>query len=319
MSNTAEKVETKAAEEETEAVEADVCCANCGIAEVDDIKLEECNGCDLVKYCRDECQKNHREQHEEECKNRKALLRDKRLFTQPDESHRGECPLCFLPLPLDPRKSMFWTCCSEVICMGCVFANYKSNGYDEAKAKKCPFCREPAADDDEEEHKRETERVKANDPAALRRMGGKCYKEGDKEGAFEYWTKAADLGDLDAHYDLGIMYKNGEGVEEDKEKMVYHYEKAAIGGHPIARYNLAAIEGRNGNAGRSAKHYIIAANLGDERSMKTLWAMFKKGDITKEDLNATLRTHQAALDGMKSEQRNYADYMQQKYGYDLQI
>jgi hypothetical protein len=26
--------------------EADICCANCGAAEVDDIKLEECNGCD---------------------------------------------------------------------------------------------------------------------------------------------------------------------------------------------------------------------------------------------------------------------------------
>ena len=58
--------------------EADVCCASCGIAEVDDIKLKECNGgCDLVKYCNDICSENHREQHDEECKKRKAELRDK--------------------------------------------------------------------------------------------------------------------------------------------------------------------------------------------------------------------------------------------------
>ena len=38
--------------------EADVCCAACGIKEVDDIKLKNCNACYLVKYCSVECQKN---------------------------------------------------------------------------------------------------------------------------------------------------------------------------------------------------------------------------------------------------------------------
>ena len=37
--------------------EADMCCASCGIAEVDDIRLNECNDCDLVRYCSDRCQK----------------------------------------------------------------------------------------------------------------------------------------------------------------------------------------------------------------------------------------------------------------------
>ena len=45
----------------------DKVCANCGIAEVDDIELEECDGCDLVKYCSDKCREEHREQHDEEC------------------------------------------------------------------------------------------------------------------------------------------------------------------------------------------------------------------------------------------------------------
>ena len=47
----------EAVEAEKEAVE--VCCANCGIAQVDDIKLKICDGgCDLVKYCSDRCQGN---------------------------------------------------------------------------------------------------------------------------------------------------------------------------------------------------------------------------------------------------------------------
>ena len=67
-------------------------CANCGAAEIDDIKLKIIcdDGCGLVKYCSDKCSEEHREEHEEECKTRRTLLHDRKLFTQPDETHRGE-------------------------------------------------------------------------------------------------------------------------------------------------------------------------------------------------------------------------------------
>ena len=303
---------------DTADIEADVCCANCGAAEIDDIKLEECNGCDLVKYCSDKCREEHREQHQEECKNRAKELHDKKLFTQPDETHLGECPLCFLPLPLDPEKSMFRTCCSESICMGCVFANFESNKHDKAKALRCPFCRTHSSMGGEETRKRLMKRVKANDPAAMKEMGLKClHEDGNYDAAFGYLTKAAELGDADARHRLGWMYGKGEGVEKDDEKAVYHYEIAAIGGHPDARHNLARIEDDNGNVERAVKHLIIAANLGDEELMKELWNKFKDGNITKEELDATLSTHQAALDAMKSEQREEADAFLRKHNYEL--
>ena len=64
------------------------CCASCGKADVDDVKLKKC-ACKLVRYCTVECQKNHRPQHKKVCKKRLAELRDDRLFTQPDESYLG--------------------------------------------------------------------------------------------------------------------------------------------------------------------------------------------------------------------------------------
>ena len=101
-------------------------CASCGIAEVDDIKLKGCDGgCDLVKYCSDACQENYKEHHEEECKKRKAENRDRDLFTQPDISHYGECPICCLPLSIDVSKSNMMSCCSKCICDGCNYANQK--------------------------------------------------------------------------------------------------------------------------------------------------------------------------------------------------
>lgn len=237
---------------------------------------------------------------------RVELHDDDTLFSQPDGTHLGECPICFLPLPINPEKSMLQTCCSSVICIGCVLANKMSNRHDEEKANRCPFCRE-VADNQEESDKRLMKRVKATDPAALSHMGWRCYKEGDYDSAFEYLAKAAEFGDLMAHNKLGMMYMNGRVVEKDDGKAVYHWEVAAIGGHPTARHNLGYYEEENGNVERAVKHYIIAANLGHEISMKALWEQYSSGNITKEDLNGTLRKHQAAIDGTKSEQREAAE------------
>jgi TPR repeat protein len=161
--------------------------------------------------------------------------------------------------------------------------------------------------DDEEFDKRMMKRVKANDPAAFCQMGAYRYNERDHGSAIEYWAKAAELGGVEAHYQLGYMYGDGKGVEKDEEKAVYHWEKAAIGGHPDARHILGCVEYDNGNMGRSVKHFIIAANLGNENSMKELWEHYAKENVTKEDLEATLRAHKAAIDEMKSPEREAAN------------
>jgi TPR repeat protein len=288
---------------EVKTEEADVCCASCGIAPVDDIKLKICDGgCDLVKYCSDRCQGNHRDQHEEDCKKRKAELHSKELFEQPDGTHLGECPICFLPLPIDLKKSTFCSGCCKLVCKGCVYAKFKSSGKEN-----CAFCREPPVVGDKKNEKRAMKRVKVNDPAALSQMGTRRYREGDYETAFEYFRKAAELGDSEAHYQLGIMYRKGEGVEEDEKKAIYHYEKAAIGGQPHARYNLACDEWKKNDIERSVKHFIIAAKLGLEQSMKQLWKQYSEGRITKQDLEDTLRCHKAAIDATKSVQREEAE------------
>jgi TPR repeat protein len=158
-----------------------------------------------------------------------------------------------------------------------------------------------------EADKNTMKRAKAHDPVALRQMAAIRYKvEGDSVRAFEYLTKAVEQGDADAHYDLSIMYDEGEGVEEDKKKVIYHAEQAAIGGHPIARYNLGCFEKNDGRIEREVKHFVIAANLGDDDSLKRLRECYKYGDVQKEDFAAVLRAHQAAVDATKSPQREAA-------------
>jgi hypothetical protein len=297
---------TKSEQLEGEGV-GDEVCASCGIAAIDDVKLKDCDGgCDLVKYCGDGCQINHREQHEDECKQRVDDIHDKQLFTQPDISHRGECPICCLPLPLEVRKSTFMSCCSKIICRGCDYTN-QIREREAGLERRCVYCREPAPNSDEEVDKRIMERIKKNDPAAMTQMGKKHNKEGEHDKALEYWAKAAELGDMQAHACLGELYYHEDGVEKDKEKAVYHLEKAAIGGHPGARILLADYEIENDRKERAAKHLMIAANLGCNDSLEFVKSFYVKGMCSKEDYAAALRGHQAAVNDTKSAEREKAE------------
>ena len=186
-----------------------LCCASCGIAEVDDIKLKNCDDCDLVRYCSDKCQRAHRLQHKHECKKRSAELRDEILFKQPESSYLGDCPICCLPLPLDPEKSVSYSCCSKVICNGCNFANVLRE-YKQKLNIRCPFCRHLYRKSEEENKRRRKKRFEANDPFALREVGRKHYEEGDYKRAFEYFTKAADLGDVEAQFKQQLCMRKGK-------------------------------------------------------------------------------------------------------------
>jgi hypothetical protein len=294
--------------EEKEAADM-MCCACCGKAEVDDVKLKICTACKLVKYCSVECQKNHRSQHKKACRKRAAEIRDDNLFTQPDESHLGECPICCLPLPLDRSKSIMNSCCCKFICIGCEYANRMRE--DEAGLEhKCAYCREPNPKTKEEADQNIMNRVKANDPEAISYVAKKRHSEGNYEGAFEYFTKAAALGDFDAHFNLSVLYRKGDGVEKDEKKELYHLEEAAIGGHPNARIYLGNHEARNVRFDRATKHHIIAAKLGYDKALEGLKKRFQMGLVSKEDYEAALRGHQAAVDATKSEQREKAEIMQ---------
>jgi len=285
------------------------CCASCGVAAGDDVKLKNCNACYLIKYCSIKCQKEHRPKHKRACKKRAAELHDEILFKQPESTHLGDCPICCLPLSLVESKSSLYSCCSKMICNGCVVANHISVAEKEEEIRKsCPFCRQPMSSTQKEADRKTMKRIEVNDPVALRQWGYKCFSEGDHRSAFEYWTRAAKLGDASAHYELSHSYKEGKGgVEKDEKLELYHLEQAAICGHPEARHNLGCAEGGNRRFDRSTKHLNIAATQGDDDSIKMLMEIFKGGFVSKENLAAALRGHQAAVDATKSPQREAAE------------
>ncbi len=293
-------------DDNNETLDASCCCASCGIAEIDDVKLVPCDGCDLVRYCGDECQRNHKLEHEEACKKRAAVLRDELLFKQPESSNLGDCPICSLPLPIDGAKSSIYTCCSKLICDGCRYANQKRE-IEMRLQPSCPFCREALPKTEEECKKLLKKRMEANDPCTITQEGILQYTKREYIIAFEHWKRAAELGDALAHHCLARLYHSGEGVEKDEGKEIHHLEEAAIGGHPEARYMLGSVEGSECNMERAVKHWFIAATQGYDKSIKELMDGFKKGFVSNEKLAAALRAHRAAVDATKSPQRKEAE------------
>eukprot|EP00986_Skeletonema_menzelii_P003492 scaffold1062_cov74-Skeletonema_menzelii.AAC.1 len=281
-----------------------MCCASCGIAG-GDVTLKKCTECHLVKYCSVKCQKEHGPKHKEECKKRVAELRDELLFQQPESSHDGDCPICCLPLSIEIKTSVLTSCCSKMICHGCDYANTKRE-FEGRLQRKCPFCRKVVPKTKEENNEQRMKRIEVNDPVAMCKMGSERYNEGDFKSAVEYLTRAAVLGNVQAHFQLSCLYREGKCVDKDEKRALHHAEQAAIGGHPLARHNLAFLEWKNGHYVRAAKHFIIAAKLGNDRSLESVKDLYKAGYVSKDDFAAALRGHQAAVDATKSPQREEA-------------
>ena len=284
-------------------------CANCGKGEENSIDLKACTACKLVKYCNRECQISHRPLHKKACKKRAAELHDEELFKEP--SPREDCPICFLPLPLDASKSVFKTCCGKLICKGCIFAMREEAHGRGGEVGLCAFCREPCSSSDEEDIRRMKKLMESDNADAFLNFAG-CYARGvsgmpqDWSKANELLLKAGELGCATAYSKLGNSYHDGRGVGVDKKKAIHYWELAAMTGDVNARHNLAAMEVQAGNYDRAFKHFLLAARAGDKTSLDKVKQGFMQGMVTKDEYANTLRANQNIQDEMKSEDRDKA-------------
>ena len=242
-----------------------------------------------------------------------SIQHDEELFKQPPLNE--ECPICMIPLPTLCSGWVYQTCCGKTICRGCFYGVEKRD-----KVKKCPFCRIPAPESEEELIERIKKRVEAGDADAIYNMGC-CYRNGDYglqkdvDKALELWHRAGELGNAAAYANIGYAYYNGNGVERDK-KMARHYDElSAIWGDVTARHNLGAAEDNACNVDRALKHYMIAAGGGRAESLTMIQKLYSNGLATKDDYTKALRAYQAYLKEIKSEQRDEAAAFSAIYKY----
>ncbi len=78
---------------------------------------------------------------------------------------------------------------------------------------------------------------------------GLMYRKGqgvpqDDAEAVGWWRKAAEQGNAGAQNNLGVMYRNGHGVPQDDAEAVGWYRKAAEQGYATAQHNLGVMYGK---------------------------------------------------------------------------
>ncbi|EJK55350.1 hypothetical protein THAOC_24925 [Thalassiosira oceanica] len=128
-------------------------------------------------------------------------------------------------------------------------------------------------------HSANSARVAKKDPTAIHFLGKKYFFGGlglqkNVQKAVELYAEAAELGSIDALFDLGNAYYEGNGVQQDKAKAAQFWTKAAIQGHVHALENI--------------KNYFLG------------------GIATKDQYAEALKGYQDAVEEMKSHDRDEA-------------
>ena len=206
----------------------------------------------------------------------------------------------------------YYTCCGKSICAGCVHSSYMSG-----HTRNCPFCKAQISNKtDEEEVAQVMKRAEANDADSMMFLAYRYYYgttglQQDREKAMELFARAAKLGSSQAHFQLGNIYKQ----EGDTKKAKFHYEAAAMAGHEGARTNLGTMEYNSGKRERAVKHWIIAASAGAYNAMQNL--IFNIGYVCRESIDSTLTAYNNSCAEMRSESRDkYISYLTGECGLD---
>ena len=100
-------------------------------------------------------------------------------------------------------------------------------------------------------------------------------------------TDTAEQGYANAQYNLGLMYKNGDGVVQDYAEAVKWYRLAAEQGYANAQYNLGLMY-KNGDGvvqdyAEAVKLYRLAAAQGDAYAQNNLGVMYGYGQGVLQD------------------------------------
>ena len=117
------------------------------------------------------------------------------------------------------------------------------------------------------------------------------YKFGDFRSAIKQWEQLARMGNPDALFNLGQVYRMGNGVDIDMAKVEYFYRRAAQSGHMEAQNNLASLyffdEKDTTRRGEALTWWRLAARHGHGQSQYMLAVLHYNGEhLPKDNIQA---------------------------------
>ncbi len=240
-------------------------------------------------------------------------LRDVELFGPPEE--REECPICFVPLPLEPSEISHVPCCGKMTCAACVMAAMAA---DEVGQYTCAFCRaqvvgigDEAKDQALRNRVKLRNRVESGDAWAMFTLAedyelGVSGVQKDHVSAMKLWLQSAELGHIPALCAIAKSQLNNEfEVRTTKEQALKLAKAAATKGSAKGHAILGFLENKQGDLDKALKHFVHAAIGGDKRSFDMLRSLQHKGLplLNQDELDDIEPKHKEALALEWSEER----------------
>jgi hypothetical protein len=136
-----------------------------------------------------------------------------------------------------------------------------------------------------------------------------AYERRDYAAAFTEWKESAEQGDPRSQYELGLMYENGEGVQQNDLEALRWYRQSAEQGLMAAQNSLGVMysEGRGAPKDdlEAVKWYYRAAKQGMHDALFNLALSYEKGRGVPQDYNVAAITYlEAAKRGYPPAQAN---------------
>ena len=182
----------------------------------------------------------------------------------------------------------------------------------------CVLCRTKIPTSDEESLAQvmiwvEKEKPWAQVLLASMYLYGKCGLSKSYQRAKELYEVAAEQGEPNARFALGIMYETGKGVDQSIERANEYYETAARQGHGQAMFNIgnAYYNGRGVDLSftKASAFWKIGAEQGHVNAQGNMGNLHYSGDgIEKCQDKANMYWEMAAKQGDTQSQYNLGEY-----------
>jgi len=137
--------------------------------------------------------------------------------------------------------------------------------------------------------------------------GMQAFKNKDYGKAFTEWKAAADAGQAEAQFDLGVLYAQGKGVQRDLTMAERWYRKAAEQGNAEAEFALGQMYSRGWGVPRDeadALRWFQMASSPDADGPSTDWSVIDGYGVQQDQKQAAYWYELAAQKGHAEAQFN---------------
>lgn len=146
--------------------------------------------------------------------------------------------------------------------------------------------------------------------------GRAAYDAGDFEKAMAIWAPAAESGDADSQYGMGLLYSEGIVVPMDDIQALHWFGLAAEQDHGKAQYKLGVMHA-NGwgvpmSEAEAMKWYTLAANNGVTAAQVSLGTMYQNGFSVAQDKIEALKWFTIAVRLGDEDARVHQEYLAER-------